>query len=70
MIWNGEKDELLCKEILVVNVFCGTKRSNVARGAKLEKVAENLNKLQGVYFQVDKRAVRDRSNNLPRDLRK
>ena len=36
MIWNGEKDELLCKEILVVNVFCGTKRSNVARGAKLE----------------------------------
>ena len=70
MIWNGEKDELLCKEILVVNVFCGTKRSNVERGAKLEKVAENLNKLQDVYFQVDKRAVRDRSNNLPRDLRK
>ena len=52
MIWNGEKDELLCKEILVVNVFCGTKWSNVARGAKLEKVAENLNKLQDVYFQV------------------
>ena len=28
------------------------------------KVAENLNKLQDVYFQVDKRAVRDRYNNL------
>ena len=70
MIWNGEKDELLCKEILVVNVFCGTKRSTVARGAKLEKVVENLNQLQDVYFQVDKRAVCDRHNNLPRDLRK
>ena len=55
---------------MVVNVFCGTKRSTVARGAKWEKVAENLNKLQDVYFKVDKRAVRDRYNNLARDLRK
>ena len=70
MIWNEEKDELLCREILVANVFCGTKRSTVARGAKWEKVAENLNKLQDVYFKVDKRAVRDRYNNLARDLRK
>ena len=42
----------------------------MARGAKWEKVAENLNKLQDVYFKVDKRAVRDRYNNLARDLRK
>ena len=70
MIWNEEKDELLCREILVVNVFCGTKRSTVARGAKWEKVAENLNKFQHVYFQADKRAVRDRYDNLARDLRK
>ena len=51
MIWNEEKDELLCREILVVNVFCGTKRSTVARGAKWENVAENLNKLQDVYLK-------------------
>ena len=70
MIWNEEKDQLLFREILVVNVFCGTKRSTVARGAKWEKVAENLNKLQDVYVKVDKRAVRDRYNNLARDLRK
>ena len=70
MIWNEEKDELLCREILVVNVFCCTKRSTVARGARWEKVAENLNKLQDVYFQADKRAVHDRYNNLARDLRK
>ena len=65
MVWTDEKDELLCREI-----FAGTKRSTVARGTKWEKVAENLNKLQEVYFKVDKRAVRDRYNNLSRDLRK
>ena len=70
MIWNDEKDELLCREILAVNVFIVTKRSTVARGAKWEKVAENLDKQQGVFFKVDKRAVRDRYNNLARELRK
>ena len=67
---NDEKDELLCREILAVNVFIVTKRSTVARGAKWEKVAENLNKQQDVFFKVDKRAVRDRYNNLARELRK
>ena len=70
MVWTDEKDELLCREIFAVNVFVGTKRSTVAQGTKWEKVAENLNKLQEVYFKVDKRAVRDRYNNLSRDLRK
>ena len=70
MIWNEEKDELLCREILAVNVFSGTKRSTVARGAKWEKVAENVNKQQDVFFKVDKRAVRDCYNNLARELRK
>ncbi|KAK2564477.1 hypothetical protein P5673_011919 [Acropora cervicornis] len=70
MIWNEEKDELLCREIFAVDVFSGTKRSTVAKGAKWEKVAENLNKQQDVFFKVDKRAVRDRYNNLSRELRK
>ena len=70
MIWNEEKVELLCREILAVNVFSGTKRSTVARGAKWEKVAENVNKQQDVFFKVDKRAVRDCYNNLARELRK
>ena len=70
MIWNEEKDELLCREIFAVDVFSGTKRSTVARGAKWEKVAENLNKQQDVFFKVDKRAVRDRHNNLSRELTK
>ena len=70
MTWNEEKDELLCREIFAVDVFSGTKRSTVARGAKWEKVAENLNKQQDVFFKVDKRALRNRYNNLSRELRK
>ena len=70
MIWNEEKDELLCREIFAVDVFSGTKRTTVARGAKWEKVAENLNKQQDMFFKVDKRAVRDRYNNLSRELTK
>ena len=41
----------------------------MARGTKWEEVAENLNKIQQVYFKVDKRAVRDRCNLLSKDLR-
>ena len=70
MIWNEDKDELLCREIFAVNVFSGTKRSTVARGAKWEQVAENLNKVKDVYFKVDKRAVRDRYNSISKDLRR
>ena len=70
MIRNEEKDELLCREIFAVNVFSGTKRSTVARGAKWEKVAENLNKQLDVFFKVNRRAGRDCYNNLSRELRK
>ncbi|CAH3153838.1 unnamed protein product, partial [Porites lobata] len=63
MIWNEEKDELLCREILVVNVFCGTKRSTVARGAKWEKdAAESEQRV------VDDQKKQDRENAT--DMRK
>ena len=39
------------------------------RGTEWEEVAENLNKIQQVYFEVDKRAVRDRYNLLSKELR-
>ncbi|XP_044165093.1 inner centromere protein A-like [Acropora millepora] len=60
---------MLCREILVVDPFTGTKKGTVARGTKWEEVAENLNKIEQVYFKVDKRAVRDRYNLLSRELR-
>lgn len=69
MVWSTVHDEMLCREILVVDPFTGTKKSTVARGTKWEQVAENLNKIQQVYFKVDKRAVRDRYNLLSKELR-
>lgn len=69
MVWSTLHDEMLCREILVVDPFTGTKKSTVARGTKWEEVAQNLNKIQEVYFKVDKRAVRDRYNLLSKELR-
>lgn len=68
MVWSALHDEMLQREILVVDPFTGTKKSTVARGTKWEEVAQNLNKIQEVYFKVDKRAVRDRYN-LSKELR-
>jgi len=35
-------DEMLCREILVVDPFTGTKKGTVERGSKWVEVAENL----------------------------
>ena len=64
MVWSTVHDEMLCREILVVDPFTRTNKGTVARGTKWEEVAENLNKIQQVYFKVDKRAFRDRYNLL------
>ncbi|PFX34201.1 hypothetical protein AWC38_SpisGene901 [Stylophora pistillata] len=60
---------MLCREILVGDPFPGTKYGTVAKGTKWEEVAENLNKIQQVFFKVDKGAVRDRYNLLSKELR-
>ena len=66
MTWSTVHGEMLCREILVVvDPFTGTKKGTVARGTKWEEVAENLNKIQQVYFKFDQRAVRDRYYLLP-----
>ena len=65
MTWSTVHDEMLCREILVVvDPFTGTKKGTVAIGTKWEEVAENLNKIQRVYFKFDQRAVRDPYNLL------
>ena len=69
MMWNTVHDEMLCREILVVDPFTWTKKRTVERGTEQEEVAENLNKIQRVYFEVDKRAGRDRYNLLSKELR-
>ena len=70
MVWSTAHDEMLCREILVIDPFTGIRKSTVARGTKWEEVAENLNKIKQIYFKVDKRAVRDRYNLLSKELRK
>ncbi|XP_068681284.1 mRNA export factor GLE1-like [Montipora foliosa] len=69
MTWSTVHDEMFCREILVIDPFTGTKKGMVARGTRWEEVAENLNKIQQIYFKVDKRAVRDRYNLLSKELR-
>ena len=46
MVWSSFHDEMLFREIMVVDPFTGTKKSTVARGKKREEVAENLEKTQ------------------------
>ena len=70
MVWSTDHDEMLCREILVIDPFTGTRKSTVARGTKWEEVAKNLNKIKQIYFKLDKRAVRDRYNLLSKELRK
>ena len=69
-MWSTVHDEMLCREILVVDPFTGTKKGTVARGTKWKEVAENLKKIQQGYFKVDKRAVRDRYNLLSKEQKK
>ena len=44
MVWRTAHDEMLCREILVVDPFTGTRKSTVARGTKWEEVAESYTK--------------------------
>ena len=61
MVWTEVHDELLCREILGVDVFTGTK--------KWAEVVENLSNVEAVHFKVDNRAVRDWYNLLSCNLR-
>ena len=45
-IWSSLHNEMLCREIMVVDSFTGTKKSTAAKGKKWEDVVENLNQFQ------------------------
>ena len=63
-------DEMLCREIISVDVFNGTKKGTQKRSAKWSQVVENLSSVQGMHFKVDNRAVWDRYNLLLMNLRR
>ncbi len=64
MIWTDLHDEMLRREINVVDVFTGTKKGTVKRSEKWGEVVENLSAVRCLHFKVDKLAVRDRYNLL------
>lgn len=70
MVWSEIHDELLCREIIGVDVFTGTKKGTTKRSAKWAEVVENLSNVAAVHFKVDNRAVRDRYNLLSCNLRR
>ena len=63
-------DEMLCREIIGVDVFSGTKKGTVKRSAKWAEVVDNLENVKELHFKVDNRAVRDRYNLLSSNLRR
>ena len=70
MVWTDIHDELLCREIIGVDVFAGTKKGTAKRSAKWSVVVDNLSNVEAVYFRVDDRAVRDRYNLLSLSYRR
>ena len=70
MYWTEEHDRLMCREILAVDPFTGTKKGTVQRGAKWKIIADHLLDILEPKFKVDSRAVRDRYQLLAQKLRK
>ena len=70
MYWTEEHDRLMCREILAVVPFTGTKKGTVQRGAKWKIIADHLLEIMEPKFKVDSRAVRDRYQLLAQKLRK
>ena len=59
MVWNDEKDELLCREIFLHEPYQFRPRTQM-RGAAWKKIADNLSNIDVPQFRVDARAVRER----------
>ena len=61
MVWNQEKDEMLCKEVLLFEPYKFRPRPRTKeRGNAWKCIAENLNDIRTKNFKVDARAVRER----------
>ena len=69
MFWTDSHDNLMCREILAVDPFTGTKKGTIQRGAKWKEVADNLMEIDSPKFKVHVKAVRDRYNLISRKLR-
>ena len=59
MEWTDERDVLFCREVLVFDLFMH-KPGSRERGLCLDRIAENLNSIETVWFKVNQRSLRDR----------
>lgn len=69
MFFTEEHDKLLCREILAVDPFTGTKKGTVQRGTKWTEIADHLNAIASPKFKVNQKSVRDRYNLLAKRLK-
>ena len=69
MLWSDEHCMLLCREILAVDPFTGTRKWSIQRGAKWKAIAHNLMAIEKPKFTVDARAVREKYAYLAGKLR-
>ena len=64
MVWTEEHYELLCREILAIDPFTGTKKGTIQRGANWKTIADKLMSIKKPKFKVDARAVREKYSDL------
>ena len=68
MKWDGVKDGILVKEILLFEPW-NHKHVYEESGKCWERISESLNNLPDVYFKVTQRSVRDRYNSLEKKFK-
>ena len=59
MVWTKRHDALLCREILVIELYrlrTGTRE----KGQTWDKIFKKLNCIEGIRFVVDQRCVQER----------
>ena len=59
MLWNDNKDEILCREVLVFEPYQFKPRSH-ERGNAWKAISENLNASITLSFKVNARSMRER----------
>ena len=69
MVWTNKHDVLLCREALLIDIF-QYKSCTRERGHAWESIAGDLNNVTQVYFNVNKRSVRDRLTLLIENFKK
>ena len=63
MIWSEEHELMLCREIVLHDMY-QHKDGSCKRGQCLARIAESLNSVTTIWFKVDQGALRDKIKKL------